>query len=51
VDVKQDAPLFAQNITQATCNKRQEKGYHKCSRCVHHELERVKRELMAMPMW
>lgn len=46
-----ERPLFQQNITEETCIKRQEKAYHKCHKCVHHEFARVKREILRIPVW
>jgi hypothetical protein len=51
VEGQQGARLVAQDITVGTCHRRQEKGYHKCSRCTFHEAVRVKRELVAISMW
>ncbi len=34
------APLMQHHITMDTCERRQDRGYHKCCRCVHQELTR-----------
>lgn len=31
-------PLMRQQITIDTCDSRQDRGYHKCHRCVHQRL-------------
>jgi hypothetical protein len=36
-------PLMRQQITVETCESRQDRGYHKCHRCVHQRLG-VRRE-------
>ena len=36
-----ERPLVQQHIHIDTCHRRQARGYHKCHRCVYHELERV----------
>jgi len=50
VEVQNDRPLVTQNITSDMCNRRQEKGYHKCHKCEFHESARVKRELVQISM-
>ncbi len=33
-------PLMQHHITADTCELRQDRGYHKCCRCVHQDLRR-----------
>ena len=43
-------PLFQQNITEDTCEKRQGRGYHKCCKCGYHEFARVRPHLVKISM-
>ena len=33
-------PLMQHHITSDTCELRQDRGYHKCCRCIHQDLQR-----------
>jgi hypothetical protein len=46
-----ERPLFQQCVTEGTCQRRQDRGYHKCHQCEFQELARVRREVQRIPMF
>jgi len=44
-DDGKEQPLMLQHITIDTCERRQDRAYHKCHRCVHQEIARAVRRV------